>query len=113
MGRLPDKESFEELYALLWKDDSIPGGRVNGMQFHGFSFMPALEQSELADLVSETRHRLELSQVKFAAKVGVSFQSINRWENGRAKPLPVALKQIELHQMGDSGKELLAKYFAG
>jgi DNA-binding transcriptional regulator YiaG len=56
--------------------------------------MLAIEQSELADLVRETRQRLELSQIKFAAKLGVSFQSVNRWENGRTKPLPVALKQI-------------------
>jgi DNA-binding transcriptional regulator YiaG len=75
--------------------------------------MPAIDQSELADLVRETRQRLELSQVKFAAKLGVSFQSVNRWENGRTKPLPIALRQIEhlLHQMGDAGKDLLAKYF--
>ncbi|WP_414583505.1 helix-turn-helix domain-containing protein [Scytonema sp. PCC 10023] len=62
-------------------------------------------------------------KVKFAAKLGVSFQSVNRWEKGRTKPLPLALKQIEalLHQMGDGaflpplwgdrGKDLLAKYF--
>ena len=73
------------------------------------------EQSELANLVRETRQRLDLSQVKFAVKLGVSFQSVNRWENGRTKPLPIALKQIEhlLHQMGDSGKDLLTKYFSG
>ncbi len=78
------------------------------------NFMPAIDQSELADLVRETRQRLELSQAKFAAKLGVSFQSVNRWENGRTKPLPVALKQIEhlLHQMGDTGKDLLVKYFS-
>ena len=76
--------------------------------------MPAIDQSELADLVRETRQRLELSQAKFAAKLGVSFQSVNRWENGRTKPLPIALKQIEhlLHQMGDTGKDLLTKYFS-
>lgn len=77
-------------------------------------FMPTVNQSELADLVRETRQRLELSQTKFAAKLGVSFQSVNRWENGRTKPLPVALKQIEylLYQMGACGKDLLAKYFS-
>lgn len=76
--------------------------------------MPAIDQSELADLVRETRQRLELSQAKFAKKLGVSFQSVNRWENGRTKPLPIALKQIEylLHQMGDTGKDLLVKYFS-
>jgi len=76
--------------------------------------MPVTEQPELAELVRQTRQRLELSQAKFAAKLGVSFQSVNRWENGRTKPLPIAVKQIEqlLHQMGDRGQDLLAKYFS-
>lgn len=75
--------------------------------------MPVVDQLELADLVRETRQRLGLSQGKFALKLGVSFQSVNRWENRRTKPLPVALKQIEhlLHQMGENGKDLLVKYF--
>ena len=76
--------------------------------------MPAVRPLQLADLVKETRQRLELSQAKFAVKLGVSVQSVNRWENGRTQPLPVALKQIEylLLQMGDSGKDLLVKYFS-
>ncbi|MEP0983289.1 helix-turn-helix domain-containing protein [Leptolyngbya sp. AS-A5] len=74
-------------------------------------FMP--EQSEVAMPVRETRQRLGLSQAKFAAALGVSFQGVNRWENGRTKPLPVALKQIELllHQMGRRGEDLLIRYF--
>lgn len=76
----------------------------------------------LADFVPETRQRLQLSQAKFATKLGVSFQRVNRWENGRTKPLSIgslhryvlALKRIEqlLHQMGDPGKDLLAKDFS-
>jgi transcriptional regulator with XRE-family HTH domain len=75
--------------------------------------MPATKQLELAALVRETRQRLELSQVKFAEKLGLSFQSVNRWQNGRTKPLPVALKQIEqlLHHMADQGEDLLTRYF--
>jgi DNA-binding transcriptional regulator YiaG len=84
------------------------------MQFNASCLMPAIAPSELADLVRETRQRLELSQVKFAERLGVSFQSVNRWENGRTKPLPIVLKQIEhlLLQMGNSGKDLLVKYFS-
>jgi DNA-binding transcriptional regulator YiaG len=76
--------------------------------------MPAIEQSVPAKLVRETRQCLELSQAKFAARLRVSFQSVNRWENGWTKPLPLALKQIEalLQQMGDRGQDLLAKYFS-
>ncbi|WP_445638317.1 XRE family transcriptional regulator [Nostoc sp. DSM 114161] len=76
--------------------------------------MTAIEKTELAELIRETRMRLELSQVKFAEKLGVSFHSVNRWENGRTKPLPLAMKQIEalLYSLGDRGEDLLARYFA-
>ncbi|MEW5858969.1 MAG: transcriptional regulator, partial [Cyanobacteriota bacterium] len=26
----------------------------------------------------------------------MSFQSVNRWERGKTKPLPIVLKQIEM-----------------
>ncbi|RUR80159.1 helix-turn-helix domain-containing protein [Chlorogloeopsis fritschii PCC 9212] len=77
--------------------------------------MPAIEQPKFAELVQQTRARIELSQIKFASKLGVSFHSVNRWENERARPLPLAFKQTKvlLHQMGDHGKDLLEKYFQG
>jgi DNA-binding transcriptional regulator YiaG len=75
--------------------------------------MVAIAQPELAALVRETRQRLELSQKKFAALLGVSFHSVNRWENAHTYSLPLALKQIErlLYQMGQQGEDLLARYF--
>lgn len=76
--------------------------------------MPKTEQREFASLVRETRQCLELSQAKFAARLGVSFHSVNRWENGRTTPLPLAVKQIEalLHSLGERGQDLLTKYFS-
>ena len=35
-----------------------------------------------------------LSQADFANKIGVSFVSVNRWENGKAKPNMKAMKSI-------------------
>jgi len=66
-----------------------------------------------AQLVRDLRHRLGLTQEKMAARLGVTFPTINRWENGRAKPSPLALKQIEdlLVGLGDNGQDLRAKYF--
>jgi len=42
-------------------------------------------------------------------------QSVNRWENGRAKPLPLALRQIEalLEQMGDRGRACVKHFGNG
>ena len=74
--------------------------------------MPETRPREIAKLIRETRQRLGLSQEKFASKLGVSFQSVNRWENGRTKPIPLALRQIKtlLDEMEDS-RDLLERYF--
>ncbi|MEH1864863.1 MAG: helix-turn-helix transcriptional regulator [Nostoc sp.] len=75
--------------------------------------MPAIKQPSIALLVRETRQYLKLSQVKLATMLGVSFHTVNRWENGRTRPSPLAMKQIEqlLYQMGEPGEALLTKYF--
>ena len=61
------------------------------------------EQLEIAILVRETRQQLGLTQEQLAMKLGVSYQSVNRWENRRTKPLPIFLKLIE--EMRRSGDE--------
>jgi putative transcriptional regulator len=65
------------------------------------------------DLVRQLRTRLGLTQEKLAARLGVTFPTINRWENGRAKPSPLALKQIEdlLTALGKDGDDLRSQYF--
>lgn len=70
-------------------------------------------QTDIPRLVRELRQRTGLTQEKFAAKLGVTYPTINRWENGRAKPSPLALKQIEdlLRGLGDRGKDLLREFF--
>ncbi len=66
--------------------------------------MPVTEPLSTAVLVKEVRKRLGLTQLQFAKTLGVSFQSVNRWERGRTKPLPIALKHIEVmvKEMGDN-----------
>lgn len=70
-------------------------------------------QADIPQLIRELRQRTGLTQEKFAAKLGVTFPTINRWENGRAKPSPLAMEKIEalLRSMGDRGSDLLAKIF--
>lgn len=66
-------------------------------------------QADIPRLVRELRERTGLTQEKFAARLGVTFPTINRWENGRAKPSPLAMQKIEelLHSMGDRSSDLL------
>ena len=75
--------------------------------------MPTTNQPAIAELIRELRERLGLSQEKFANQLGVSFKTVNRWENGHAKPLPMAQKMIEqkLRSLGEQGTDLLTKYF--
>jgi ribosome-binding protein aMBF1 (putative translation factor) len=42
----------------------------------------------------------------------VTFSIINRWENGRARPAPLVLKQIEdlLLDLGKQGRDLLEAF---
>jgi len=63
--------------------------------------------------VRKLREQTGLTQEKFAAKLGVTFPTINRWENGRAKPSPLAMQRIEelLRSMGDNYADLLKGYF--
>lgn len=65
------------------------------------------------ELIRELRRRLGLSQEKLAAKLGISFQTVNRWEKGHAKPSSLAMQRIEqqLKEMSDRGIDLLKKYF--
>ncbi|MGL4498616.1 MAG: helix-turn-helix domain-containing protein [Planktothrix sp.] len=68
---------------------------------------------QIPELIKTLRKRMNLSQEKFAAYLGVSFQTINRWEKGRATPSQMAIKLIELQlrQMGEKGSDLLEAYF--
>ena len=68
-------------------------------------------QANIPRLVRELRKRTGLTQEKFAAKLGVTFPTINRWENGRAKPSPLAMQKIEelLRSMGEQGSDLLGE----
>ena len=72
-------------------------------------------QADLSRLVRELRELTGLTQEKFAARLGVTYPTINRWENGRAKPSPLALKQIEdlLRGLGERGQDLLQEFCAG
>lgn len=66
-------------------------------------------QTDMSRLIRELRERTGLTQEKFAARIGVTFPTINRWENGRAKPSPLAMQKIEelLRSMGERGGDLL------
>jgi DNA-binding transcriptional regulator YiaG len=58
--------------------------------------MSVVESLSTAVLVKEIRKRLGLTQLQLAQTLGVSFQSVNRWERSKTNPLPIVLKLLEV-----------------
>lgn len=48
-----------------------------------------------AALVKALRQRLGLTQEQFAHRLGVTFASVNRWENGQVTPSPLARQKLD------------------
>ena len=49
-------------------------------------------EEQIAQHVLEIRLQMGLTQEQFAAKLGVSFPTVNRWENKKTKPSPLAIR---------------------
>lgn len=64
------------------------------------------ESKNFLKLVKDVRTQLGLSQEDLAHKLGVSFATINRWENGKTKPSRLAKAQFDsfLSQMKTEGR---------
>jgi putative transcriptional regulator len=45
--------------------------------------------------LKELRKAMGYTQVQLAIALGVSFATVNRWENGRTKPSRLAMLRIE------------------
>lgn len=80
-----------------------------------------IAQPEIGQLIRELRETLKLTQEQFAAQLGVSFPTINRWENGHANPSRLALKQIDTlvndlsgspdGTLSEQGRSIQRRYF--
>lgn len=53
----------------------------------------------------ELRSKMDLSQTRMAAVLGVSYPTINRWENGKTSPTKIMRVRIE-KLLKDNGIEL-------
>lgn len=72
-----------------------------------------INQPQVGQLIRAIRLETGLTQEQFAAELGVTYPTINRWENGHNKPSPLAMQKIlkMLRQMRRQGKELLEMHF--
>lgn len=64
----------------------------------GKAAMGKRKDNEVAKTIRELRAKLGLTQEQFAQKVGVTWSTVNRWENGRGKPSPLAMRQVKALQ---------------
>ena len=62
------------------------------------------------NILKDVRKRCLLSQSDFADAIGVSFSTVNRWENGRAIPNYKTLKKIKDKQATAVNIELKKKH---
>ena len=53
-----------------------------------------MREAEIAKLVKDLRERLRLTQEQFAQKVGVTYSTVNHWENGKRMPQPFLVKRL-------------------
>jgi putative transcriptional regulator len=53
-------------------------------------------KDDLPRRIKSIRQQLCLTQEELAQKLGVSFTSVNRWENGQTKPSKLARRQIDI-----------------
>ena len=45
--------------------------------------------------IKRMRQQLGMTQTELAIKLGVTFVSVNRWENGVSHPSPLAVKALK------------------
>ena len=50
---------------------------------------------EFCNVIKKIREQIGLSQQAFADRLGVSFSTVNRWEQGRHVPNKITIKAIE------------------
>ena len=53
------------------------------------------DRKDLPALVKEVRRQLSLSQEGLARELGVSFATVNRWENRQSRPSKLARAQLD------------------
>lgn len=53
-----------------------------------------MTELDIPSLVKELRERLHLTQEQFAQKVGVTYSTVNHWENGKRIPQPFLVRRL-------------------
>jgi len=70
-----------------------------------------IEGIDFVQLIKEIRRQLQLSQGELARELGVSYATVNRWENRRFVPSSLALERVEAwcDLMAAAGRRVLPR----
>ena len=60
--------------------------------------MTSKTKKDISKMIRKLRTTLGLTQEQFAAKIGVTVSTVNRWEKDKSKPSPLAMLRIERFQ---------------
>jgi len=71
------------------------------------------EEKDYSMLIKAIREQLGLSQEDLARKIGVSYATVNRWENAQTTPSKLAKAQLEAFcgKMIEAGKLNIQKFW--
>ncbi|HUU44105.1 MAG TPA: helix-turn-helix domain-containing protein [Acidobacteriota bacterium] len=62
-----------------------------------------MRSNDIPALICELRRRLDLTQERFAQKVGVTYSNVSLWQNGKRVPPPFLVKRlVEMKEELDS-----------
>ncbi len=53
-----------------------------------------MAEQDVTELVKQLRERMGLTQEQFAQEVGMTFSTVNQWENGHRRHQPYLLKRL-------------------
>lgn len=53
-----------------------------------------MKEIDVPSLVKQLRTKLQLTQEQFAKEVGVTFSTVNQWENAHRQPQPFLLNRL-------------------
>lgn len=68
------------------------------MLYYGYIneiFMARRCDMSFSNEIVKVRKKAFLTQVEFAKEIGVSFSTVNRWENDKGKPNNNAMKKLQ------------------
>ena len=53
-----------------------------------------MKTKDITTLIKHLRQQLSLTQEQFAQKVGVTYSTVNHWENGKRTPHPYLIQRL-------------------